>query len=152
VGVAIAAACGTVDEAGELRDNAPEAEARVIDEDEGSYRGLPLGATVAQMQRTFGRRPPADLNEEAVIPLRAEAEDLYTSPVVVRLGGDSPVASRDRWYRYDGLAFGFWEGELRYVETIEAGAATRRGVAIGDSLAEARKAYPRLRCGTTDYL
>jgi len=60
--------------------------------------------------------------------------------------GQRPVHSPPD-LRYDDVSFGLCRGRAYFVLVAEDGAITLRGVAIGDDLGEARKAYSALVCG-----
>lgn len=59
----------------------------------------------------------------------------------------SGLGSREATYfRYEHAAFGFYGGELLWIDVAEPGAATERGVGIGDALETVRRAYPEVEC------
>ena len=93
--------------------------------------------------RVFGRpqRTPEEL-----VPLGDDFYDVGGPNVV----GEPPrsACNYPRVMRYRGVVFGTCAGRVYHFMVTARGARTRRGVGIGDRLAKAKKAYPRLECGT----
>ena len=126
---------------------AEQAKAGTIDERRGTYRGVGIGHSRAQMWRVFGRLRPAGPNE----PLTPTGSDYlrYRGPWTFDLTPGSARA-QERDYRYRDVSFFFVEKTIRGFQVTRPGAQTRRGVTIGDPLAKARQLYPALRCGTVN--
>ena len=128
---------------GNDKDTAPRAS--VIDEERGSYRGVALGDPPQAMYRVFGEKAPAEENEPT-IPASLRAGDPSYGPWHIPYGGLG--RGRTAHYRYAEAVFAFHRDELIWFETIEPGAATSAGVAIGDPLRRVERAYARAICGT----
>ena len=96
----------------------------VIDENRGTYRGVGIGSTAAEVRRALGPK------------------------VLVAAQVSKPAC---RWssgaVRYPEASFTFCEGRVVALTVTEQGARTLAGLAIGDRLAAARSLYPALRCG-----
>lgn len=81
------------------------------------------------------------------MPRRTTVDDQFGVPTFIA----SPPISRGTLgtLRYRSAVF-LTAGKRVYGYLVtDRGAATRRGVAVGDSLARARDRYPELKCGTT---
>ena len=120
-----------------------------IDEFEGTYRGVGIGASAEEVRRTFGARAFARLNHEPWTPRRA---DFTGGPHVLappcRPTGSLPGGrSRLQVLRYDEVSFLFCDGRVFAFMVIEQGARTQAGLAIGDELEAAERLYPGLACG-----
>jgi hypothetical protein len=114
------------------------ANALAIDELNGSVAGVPLGASLAEVQQRLGPGtvdpPPASGRRPALPYAMAPPEGFEPGDRVVRVeyqGLLVYVAPRTGVY-----AFYVWR----------AGSRTRGGLRIGDSQARARERYPSLRC------
>jgi hypothetical protein len=119
----------------------------VIDEVRGTYRGVGIGDSPADVRRVFGPSGYADLSE-GLMPVGAHfAED--GGPMVVelpeRLGAD-----RQALLRYEDVSFLFFDGKVFAVLITEDGAATRRGVAIGHDIDSVEDRYQALTCGDAE--
>jgi hypothetical protein len=131
------AGCGT----GEGKADAPAAErVQRIDVTAGTYRGVGLGDSVADLHRELGQREEAGEDEPAV-PLRGETY----GPWVIAYGDEMCPPSL---YRYEHAVFEFTCDELLWTEINEPGAATAEDVAVGDPLDTVQEAYPDAECGT----
>ena len=117
----------------------------MIDEARGSYRGVALGDPPRAMHRIFGEKDPAGENEP-VSPASLEVEHWTYGPWHIPYGGFG--AGKVAHYRYANAVFAFDRGQLVWFETIERGAATSRGVAVGDPLERVESAYGDAICGT----
>lgn len=129
-----AVACG-----GNAASDSPRTRARVIDEEQGAYRGVRLGGVPGDVHEVFGPKDAAGENEPAT-PLKGEA---YGATSITYPDGPCPSP----FFRYDYVAFGFNCGKLLWIETTELGAETLRSVAVGDPLAGVEEAYPEAVCG-----
>ena len=131
VAVAFASAAGVASFA-LVRDRNAETRA-VIDETAGTYRGVRLGDSAAAVRREFG--------EPARDPGFAPAGE---SPADV--GVPESIPGSGDLMKYEGVAFLVDRDRGVFAMLIaEDGAATTRGVAIGDRIEEAHAAYA-LRC------
>jgi hypothetical protein len=137
--VALVAACGS----GE--DEAAAPGPPTIQTAEGSYRGVFLGDRPAALFRVLGPREPADHVNDPLTPLGA-GEDETDGPTTIVYPGGRGEAEH---FRYEHASFGFWGDRLLWIEIIEPGASTEKGIAVGDPLGEVESAYPDARCGTT---
>lgn len=110
----------------------------VIDERNGTYRGVALGTST---------------REDIVRRLGEPDEEGGT--LIGPIGGDGNTAAgyagcrgrRQQNLRYQEVGFWIGGGVVCLWSTIEEGAATTRGVAIGDPLSAAEEAHSRLDCG-----
>jgi hypothetical protein len=112
-----------------------------VDEAAGTYRGIGIGSTAGEMKRVFGPQRAAG-GEERIVPL-ATGDGETDGPRVLVFEDDrfGPV------YRYDQVVFYVNGPTIGAFELVEPGAATGRGVEIGDPLDRAAKAYPSVTCG-----
>ena len=137
-----AAACG-----GSSEKRGP---ALVIDERRGTYRGVGIGDRAAVVRRVFGPREFAGTNER-ISPTESDfVDDGGPTVVSVPCKPTTPVRggpSRHRWLRYAEVTFLFCDGRVFAFMVTDEAARTTAGIAIGDSLDEARDHYRRLRCG-----
>ena len=108
----------------------------LVDELDGAYRGVTMGDSIAEVRRVFGQPQdgqgfaPADmLPSEAGVPQSIPAP--FGPPTLLR---------------YPDVAFLVGESGVYAFIVTEDDARSRRGVAIGDGLDDARSAY-QLRCG-----
>jgi hypothetical protein len=118
-----------------------------IDEEDGTYRGVGLGDSSADAEQALGRGVPATLMT-SVVPLAVEPSD-HQGPVAVY--GPSPRSDSELMaLRYREVSIGIAGDRVISIDTLEAGATTARGVAIGDPLDDAQAAYPELECESLD--
>ena len=116
-----------------------------IDEVAGTYRGVGIADSAAEVKRVFGEQRPTG-DEEAGTPLRyPEGGD--SGPWAIQFGDDDPFGPS---FRYYDVAFDFSGVELGAFTVVEPGAVTARGIEIGDELEAAGAAYPELECGTVN--
>jgi hypothetical protein len=121
--------------------------ARVIDEVRGTYRGVGIGDSPADVRRVFGPSGSSDLSE-GLMPVGAHfAED--GGPMVVELP-ERLAADRQALLRYEDVSFLFFDGKVFAVVITEDGAATRRGVAIGHDINSVEDRYQTLTCGDAE--
>ena len=113
-----------------------------IDELQGTYRGVGLEDSGSEVIGIFGKSPP--LRSNPVTPTGRDVTELNFAP---RVPCDLSHRGRSAVFRYELVAFSLETPLVCDVKIIDEGAATTRGIAIGDSLDEAKDAYPNLRCG-----
>jgi hypothetical protein len=107
----------------------------VIDEVDGSYGGVRMGASEAEVRRDFGEPGGG----EGFFPLGEEFGDIGGAPAVRNWPPND--RSEPTVLRYEDVAFLVGSrGVFAFVVTAE-GARTRRGVAIGDPLEKASRTY-----------
>ena len=111
---------------------------RLLDEREGSYRGVAFGATEAQVRGVFGE--PGE--ESGFAPLGSTFRDVG-GPPAVRVW--PPGSMVQKALSFDGVAF-LVGTEGVYAILVTEPARTRRAVAIGDDLSRAQRLY-RVGCG-----
>jgi hypothetical protein len=134
-----------------LRDNgqsepAPRSE-WVIDEVRGTYRGVGIGDSPAEVRRVFGVREYADLNE-GMMPIGADFAD-DGGPMVVDFP-EKPAGDRHALLRYSDASFLFFDGKVFAVVVTHEGAATARGVAIGHDIGSVEDRYRTVTCGDAE--
>ncbi len=96
----------------------------------GSYAGLPLGATIAQLHARFGA------------PLATNDNPYYTPAQA------PPLLPADNYFDwvYPDVGVTFIGARVASLTVYGLGAATGRGVGIGDPLSSVRPAYPDAGC------
>jgi hypothetical protein len=114
-------------------------QAYVLHEYEGSYRGVPLGATRHQAVGVLGSTPRWHTND-SIAPRDDDWADIGAPGTIASSGKPDAL-------RYDHLSVMLDDGRVTAIVTAEDGAETTAGVALGDPLRKARKAYPDLTCG-----
>lgn len=119
-------------------------ESPVVDEDVGSYGGVTLGSMEEEVRRVFGE--PGDGAEFS--PLGESWSEVGGAPAV--RNWPPGWEGRPTVLRYDGVAFLVGPKGVFAFVVSEEGAATKRGVAIGDPLARARRA-DGAGCGQQPY-
>jgi hypothetical protein len=121
------------------------AEHRVINADAGSYYGVGIGALPAAVRSARGEPGPWDRKHDPVTPLGRDVWETNTLSTLCRIDPRDfrPFGA----LRYREASFLLYGGRVCTIIVLEDGAATERGVAIGDSIEDARMAYPQLRCG-----
>jgi hypothetical protein len=129
-------ACGVAEE--------DSGEKHPIDESAGRYRGVALGAMPDELTDVFGAKKPAGENEP-LLPANVDVDDEDDGPSVIPYGSLGPAKTAA--YRYKDVVFAFVAGRLRWLETIDPGAVTQRGVGIGDDLKTVEGRYPEATCG-----
>jgi hypothetical protein len=116
----------------------------VIDELRGTYRGVGIGASAAEIRRVFGARAFADLYREPIGPLDAEFRD-DGLPMVISFP-DRLSAGRTAVLRYSDASFLFFDGKVFAVVVTDDEAATGRGLAIGHDLGSVEQRYEKMTC------
>jgi hypothetical protein len=120
-------------------------EHQVINEETGGYHGVAIGAPAAVVRTARGAPGPYDRKHDPVTPLGRDVFEMHTLSTLCRVDARDfrPFGA----LRYQDASFLLYGNRVCTITIIEDGAATGRGVAIGDPLDEARLAYPKLRCG-----
>ena len=123
----------------------------LIDENEGTYRGVGIGDSPETVRGVFGAKPFAARNEP-LWPLSAESWKELGGPNMLdppckRTSGRGDWPPRLRVLRYLKASFAFCDGRVFAVVVAEKGARTQAGLAVGDELGAARMLYPRVHCG-----
>lgn len=118
----------------------------LLDERAGTYAGVGVGSSLDELRAKLGEpadtkggyapagKLPSQVGVPIAVPYPRPGPALRTIPPV---------------YRYDDLAFLVFEDRVFSFMVTAEEAETTLGVGVGDSLAEARAAFPRLRCGET---
>ncbi len=109
-----------------------------LDERGGTYRGVRLGDTEAEVRDRFG----APGEGEGFFPL-GESYAEIGGPPAFRVW--PPGSSSSKALRYEGVAFAVGSDGV-YAIIVTEPARTLRGVAIGDDLARSRRLYD-VGCG-----
>ena len=109
---------------------------QLVDIHAGTYRGVILGAPLAEAIRVLG---PPPKQSDYPYPIGAPPDAIAPS-------GPGSATSLD----YQGLAVVIVAGRVRWIDITSPDAQTALGVGVGDSLAIARRAYPHLRCYAHD--
>jgi hypothetical protein len=126
-------------------------EHKVINEEVPAFRGVPLGASKARITHRFG--PVSSTNPERVqgSPLGVRPYDLKSDNAWDCVTGHDVLGNQHPAgvMRYRGVVL-FTDRRSCAFITTEDGAATQRGVAIGDPMDDAERAYPVLHCGTAN--
>jgi hypothetical protein len=133
---AVLAAAGCGSSAG----GTPTKAATLIDEQRGTYRGVGLDDRAARVKQAIGK--PAPFHGD----LSPVGHDYYADGAPVAL--QKPRSRHDGALRYPTASFHVADGRVYGVEVVDPHARTRRGVRVGQPLAEARRLQPGLRCGT----
>jgi hypothetical protein len=107
----------------------------VVSTREGTVRGVGIGDWPADVERVFGRR----LGSRGFVPF---GEVRFAGPQTIHGGGDL--------YQYRDFVF-LAASKVFALGTTADGAATEKGVGVGDPLTAIREAYPETTCGEYDY-
>ena len=111
-----------------------------IDEVRGTYEHVGIGATVDEVRRVFGEQRFSGDNE-GIAPRGADFVEIGGATSIPSVCGPPSVL------RYERVSFLFCNARVYTVIVAVEGAATRRGVAVGDPLDAARNRYRGLHCG-----
>jgi len=133
-----------------LNDTRPSARFGTVDEVGGSYGGVGIGDTPAEMKALLGQNEALGENDRFQ---PTGARDYTETPWFVPAGGGYAYEDVLYWLRPTDRGEGgrpAADGVIWGLELTSPGVETLRGVAIGDDLETAGSAYPELKCGTTD--
>jgi hypothetical protein len=111
----------------------------VVDEQQGSYRGVALGASREDAEDALGKAPPWT-GDDPLGPLEPGWQRGAPRGALI-------VGTLDA-LRYPRVAAHLADGQVVELIVAEPGAKTTRDVGVGDRLAAVRRAYPDLPCGT----
>jgi len=133
-------------------DDSPEAEdaraesAPLVKEDlnlrRGTWRGVGIGSTRRQVIRRLGRIKQGD----PFAPLGADSFDVGAPPTP----RNPPGTGLGQVWRGRNFVMTADRGRAWILLVSARGTKTGKGVGVGDSLADVKKAYPKLRCGTAN--
>jgi uncharacterized membrane protein len=133
-----------------LNDPRPPARFELIDEVAGTYGGVGIGDTPAEMRAVFG--PIEALGgEDSFRP--TGAQDYSEGPWSIPAGGGFAYEDVLFWLPPDASTPAGEPGSIGLISGFEVtspGARTLRGVEMGDHLDDAKKAYPTLKCEEAD--
>ena len=134
----------------------PRASSATIDEKAGTYGGAGLGSSADDVEDAHG--PNTVRGSKAGIPRDADVAFV-----------DAPFGGRTIWgYCYDDACFFFYDpgaildsspslnavppdATVSQIDIASPGAATLRGIEVGDPIADVADAYPELTCGSETY-
>jgi hypothetical protein len=115
--------------------------ARVIDEVRGTYRGVGIGDSGAEVRRVFGPRSHA--GDGPLTPLGAGSFAEVGGAMVIR---GPRLMGNPELLRYQDVSFLLMDNRVFALMITDLGAATRQGVAIGGDLDAADGRYDDLNC------
>ena len=115
--------------------------ARVIDEVRGTYRGVGIGDSGAEVRRVFGPRSHA--GDGPLTPLGAGSFAEVGGAMVIR---GPRLMGNPELLRYQDVSFLLMDDRVFALMITDLGAATRQGVAIGNNLDAADGRYDDLNC------
>lgn len=116
----------------------PQSDRRPLISDEGSYAGLGIGDSVRSVSRRFD---DCQTGTGATTPL---AYDFLTENAGPTVG--APPGDKEQLNVRCQLASFLAYDQVFAVYVVDPAAETPRGIGRGDSLTEARDAYPEVRC------
>jgi hypothetical protein len=116
-----------------------DARVEVVDVAAGSYRGVRLGASRAEVFAALGRAPNRGPATTLSDPSGSDG------PPVVVLGGDRRRSMGIYRYRHAVAMLG--DGRLRALLVDEPAAGTAEEVGVGDPLERVEEVYPDAVCG-----
>ena len=120
-----------------------------VDEVAGTVGGVGIGASKAAVRQRFGLHE-SNPQPYPIEPLDGDEEDGAGGPWSVVTGphevGPGGQRGEQVTLRYRGASFFVRRGRVFGFMVTDDGANTSRGVGVGDSLAEARRAHPELTC------
>jgi hypothetical protein len=119
--------------------------ARVIDEVRGTYRGVGIGDSAAEVRRVFG--PREDAGDGPFTPLGAGSFAEVGGAMFIASPGMIPHTPRDpELLRYRDVSFLLLDERVFALMITANGAATQEGLAIGHDLDGAGERYDALNC------
>jgi hypothetical protein len=131
-------------------DDLPAARFERIDEVTGTYGGVGIGDAEEDVWRVFGRKDPLG-HEENFQPTGVN-EDEYFGPTSIPAETGYAYQEVLFWFPVKDLYLGRGsplrgrEDEVGGFQVTARGAVTLRGIQAGNSLDEAKAAYPELEC------
>ena len=140
---AVASGCGEGGAGNAARDRAT----LTIDERGGTFRGVGLASSRAEIEQEFGEPEPYS-RTHGVVPV---GQDFYELGLPDRIRPPGRGETRRELargvLRYSDASFQTTAEDGAYAFSVVARVRTPSGVAIGDPLREVRRRYPRFRCG-----
>ena len=131
---------------GDRRADADErAPAAIVDVAPGRYKGVSLGSSEARVLTALGRGTVS----AGIMPLGVSTAYEAGAPLHITPPCRTTRASPHRIRRYRRLAIMLCNDRVYAMIVYQFGVATERGVKIGDSLAEAERAYPEVDCSSS---
>jgi hypothetical protein len=115
----------------------PEAK-RIVDERSGSYRGLSLGDSEADVRDALGPAPSWTEND-SIAPLDEDWDEIGAPNTI-------PSPGKPGTMRYPHLSVLLDDGRVTAIVIAEPEAESLGGVGVDDDLGDARRAYPDLIC------
>jgi hypothetical protein len=122
-----------------LRDEADAGATRRVDERSGSYRGVTLGETEAEVRDALGPAP-SWTEDDSIAPLDEDWLDIGAPNHIPSTGSPGTM-------RYPHVSVLLDDGRVTAIVIAETEAESLGGVGVGDDLGDVRRAYPGLRCG-----
>jgi hypothetical protein len=119
-----------------------------IDERGGTFRGVGLASSSAEIEHEFGGNPEPYSKEHGVTPA---GHSFYELGLPDEITAPDPAATARELapgvLRYRDASFQTTEDDGAYAFSVVSPARTPRGVAIGHRLRGVRRRYPGFRCG-----
>ena len=113
-------------------------------EDRGEYRGVAIGDPLSAVRRGFGPPAPYDRQGHGHGHFGPPDGSIPSIPSEDQI----PPFKSDRHYGYRGVTFLMTGNRVRGLLVWDRRAQTRRGVAPGNPLSDAKARYPGLICAT----
>jgi hypothetical protein len=118
--------------------------ARVIDELRGTYRGVGIGDSAAEVRRVFG--PREDAGDGPFTPLGAGSFAEVGGAMFIAAAGIPHTGRDSELLRYQNVSFLLLDHRVYALMITADGAATQEGLAIGHDLDKAGERYEDLNC------
>jgi hypothetical protein len=118
--------------------------ARVIDELRGTYRGVGIGDSAAEVRRVFG--PREDAGDGPFTPLGAGSFAEVGGAMFIASPGIPHTPRDSELLRYRDVSFLLLDDRVFALMITADGAATQEGLAIGYDLDGAGERYDALNC------
>lgn len=126
---------------------APDRMTLTINERGGTFRGVGLASSRAEIEQEFGEPEPYS-RMHGVAPVGHSFFELGLPDRIRPPDRGESVRELARGVlRYPSASFQTTEDDGAYAFSVVARARTQRGVAIGDPLRKVRRRYRRFRCG-----